>query len=620
MKASNSTQRPASGMKSTAWYFYNASSVQQGKQMFERKWGKRDNADDWQRSNKTVVSGFSQEDTAETEGTEEPADSIDMTEEMAEGEKELNDSWASDPHNREYYLAQIPFTPEQIEESNTIIKEGLFQSAIIFKDRLDNLALSEKSFMRLINDFPEFEPIDEVYYHLFLLYSRKGDEMKAKDYIEDLKSRCPDSKWTAILTDPYFEENARYGEHLEDSLYAMTYDAFIAGDNDVVKANTKVSDSRFPLGANRDKFLFISGLSLLNEGDADGCLTRLKQLIKEFPTGKTSEMAGMIINGVNAGKRLHGAKFSMTDVWNRRNAVMADSDSIATKQWSMERDVPFTFMLVYEPDSVDSNRLLFILAKHNFSSFIVRNFEMELTADKGLQRMNVKGFRSHDEARLYARVLYQNEAVRELAEKCRPVIIADENIPLLGETFSYNEYDSFYVAHFQPLEIKNEYMLYEPDAARTPEVQKEITPVLPSESAAPKGVAPVEVKKEEEGLDVPEDADSPAQNESYDIPAEASSESSSTEEMAVPVEEKQEESAVEDEFVINENSEEDVREEETVITDDTATEEEADSEDGIIFDDGTEKEAESDEGEIILEDDKIDLQKVEDEYYELEGF
>ena len=605
----------------TAWYFYNASSVQQGKQMFERKWGRRDNTDDWQRSNKTVVSTFSEDETAETEGTEEPADSIDMTAETADGEKVLDDSLANDPHNREYYLAQIPFTPEQTEESNAIIKEGLFQSAIIFKDRLDNLALSEKAFMRLINDFPEFEPIDEVYYHLFLLYSRKGDEKKARDYIESLKSRCPDSRWTAMLTDPYFEENARYGEHLEDSLYAVTYDAFIAGNNDVVKANTKVSDSRFPLGANRDKFLFISGLSLLNEGDAEGCLTRLKQLVKEFPTGKPSEMAGMIINGVNAGKRLHGAKFSMTDVWNRRNAVMADSDSIAAKQWSMERDVPFTFMLVYEPDSVDSNRLLFLLAKHNFSSFIVRNFEMELTADKGLQRMNVRGFRSHDEARLYARVLYQNEAVRELASKCRPVIIADENISMLGETYSYNEYDSFYVAHFQPLEIKNEYMLYEPDAARTPKVQKEITPTLPSESAAPKGVAPVEVKKEaEEGLDVPEDDGSPAQNESYDIPAEDSSESSGTEEMAVPVEEKQEEDDGESDFVINDDRGENVSEDETVITVDTDTEENADGEGEIIFDDGTGKEEESDGGEIILEDDKRDLQEVEDEYYELEGF
>ena len=107
-----------------------------------------------------------------------------------------------------------------------MIKDGLFHSGIIFKDKLDNLALSEKAFRRLINDYPDFEPMDEVYYHLFLLYSRKDDAQRAQQNIENLKSRYPDSRWTAILTDPYFEENARFGEHIEDSLYAATYNAF----------------------------------------------------------------------------------------------------------------------------------------------------------------------------------------------------------------------------------------------------------------------------------------------------------------------------------------------------------------------------------------------------------
>ena len=650
MKQQNSPRQPAAGSKSTAWYFYNASTVQQGKQMFERKWGKRDNADDWQRSNKTVVTS-PEEDTAETdEETTEPADSISMAEETESDGKEINDSLANDPHNREYYLAQIPFTAEQKEASDAIIKDGLFNSAIIFKDRLDNLALSEKAFMRLINDYPEFEPIDEVYYHLFLLYSRKGDEERAQSYIENLKSRCPDSKWTAMLTDPYFEENARFGEHIEDSLYAAAYDAFLAGDYEKVKTNTAVSDNRFPTGANRDKFLLVSGLSLLNEGDAEGCLTRLKLLVKDFPTGKPSEIAGMIINGVNAGKRLNGAHYSMTDVWNRRNAVMADSDSIAARELSLERDVPFTFMLVYEPDSIDSNRLLFLLAKHNFTNFIVRSFEMEITADKGLQRMNVTGFRTHDEARLYARVLYQNDAIREVAAKCRPIIIADENIPLLGEAYSYNDYDSFYVAHFQSLEIKDEYMLYEPDAARTQKVQKEPAPALPSESVAPKGVAPVEVKTEDkETLDDTDNEDSPAQNDSYDIPDEEQpvsdtetetivpteeekvtseetlipveeKQENTSEETLVPVEEKQENTSETEDFTIEVDNDKPTEDEETIITSDESEDTETTGEDGIIFTEDADRETATDENEIILEDDRKDSQEIEDEYYELDGF
>jgi hypothetical protein len=56
-----------------------------------------------------------------------------------------------------------------------------------------------------------------------------------------MKNECADSKWTAILTDPYFEENAKYGTHIEDSLYAATYDAFQNDRFEEVKKNSSIS-------------------------------------------------------------------------------------------------------------------------------------------------------------------------------------------------------------------------------------------------------------------------------------------------------------------------------------------------------------------------------------------
>ena len=37
------------------WYFYNPVAVSQGKMTFQRQWGKRENKDNWQRSNQTVI-------------------------------------------------------------------------------------------------------------------------------------------------------------------------------------------------------------------------------------------------------------------------------------------------------------------------------------------------------------------------------------------------------------------------------------------------------------------------------------------------------------------------------------------------------------------------------------
>ena len=444
--------------KSGKWYFYNPTAVSQGKATFQKMWGRRENVDDWQRVNKTVVS--LNDNPAEM--TDEMRDSIAAAEAAADSLENVMDSAQNNPHKREYYLKQIPFTEEQVAESNKIIEDGLFHSGIIFKDKLDNLPLSEKNLRRLTDNYPDFENMDEAYYHLYLLYSRRQDKAQANVYLDKLKQNYPESQWTVLLSDPYFEENAKFGEHIEDSLYAATYDAFKAGRYNEVSTNTALSAQRFPLGANRDKFIFIGGLSKLNSGDSNGCLTDMEEVVSKYPQSGVSPMAGMIINGVKAGRQLRGGRFDIGDVWAHRSVVLSDSDSIAARKFVAERNTDFTFMIVYSPDSLNENQLLFELARFNFSNFLVRNFDIVIDELNGLHRMKVSGFRNYDEALQYARQLYKNQKVMSIASKGRAIIISDSNIELLGTQYSYNDYDKFYEQHFVPLRISTVRLLTEP--------------------------------------------------------------------------------------------------------------------------------------------------------------
>ncbi len=456
----SSTNQSSNTNKSATWYFYNPTSVSQGKATFQKLWGKRENVDDWQRVNKTVVALASNPD----EMTEEMRDSIAAVEAQQDSIENALDSAQNDPHKREYYIKQLPFSEEQIAESNKIIEDGLFNAGVIFKDKLDNLALSEKSLRRLTDNYSEFERMDEAYYHLFLLYSRNGRKDLATTYLDKLKQSYPDSKWTVLLSDPYFEENARFGVHIEDSLYAATYDAFKADRFNEVRENAELSATRFPLGANRDKFIFIGGLSKLNSGNAEGCLADMEEVVSKYPQSQISGMAGMIINGVKAGRRLRGGKFDIGDVWKHRATVLSDSDSIAVKKFVAERNTDFTFMIAYQPDSLNENRLLFELARFNFTNFIVRNFDIVINEADGLHRMEVSGFKSYDEALQYARQLYSNQTIKTLARKGRAIIISKENLGLLGTQYSYDDYDKFYEQHFVPLRISTVRLLTEPES------------------------------------------------------------------------------------------------------------------------------------------------------------
>lgn len=546
--AGNTTQKtpqsPAFGKAST-FYFYNPMAVQQGKQLFFRQWGKRENADDWQRANKTVVASASWDNEGDT-GMD--TDSVDVAgnDSIAAGDDmaEKADSAALDPHKREYYLAQIPFTEEQLAASNQILSDALFNAGVIFKDKLDNLPLSEKELKRLARDFPDFEKNDELYYHLFLLYSRKGEFSEAGIYRSLLAERYADSQWSKIVNDPNFADNMRYGTHKEDSLYAETYDAFKADDFVTVSRNSLISEKRYPLGGHRDKFLFVGGMTRLNQGDADSCLHAMERVVNEYPQSEVSPLAGMIINGVKAGRKLRGAKFDIANIWDYRSTVLTE-DADTAVSFSPNPDEEFIFLMTYNPDSLNENQLLYSLAKYNFTSYLVRNFDIEIENFSDMHRLAVSGFRNFGEALVYARELYRNTSIMTIAKGSRNVVISRTNLPLLGAQFSYNDYDKFYSEHFAPLPRPSIAVLEE-QTVSPEQYDPELTPDSGKKDDGEDEETP-QATGEDGGIIVPEDV--PAENESTEIVTDVATETPATEEapnnddgIIVPVEQPSQES------------------------------------------------------------------------------
>ena len=486
----NSANTPANGQ----WYFYSPLTVSQGKAQFQKLWGKRDNVDNWQRINKTVVANAA----GAEEMTDEQRDSLAQAAEQEELLKQTSDSAVNDPHRREYYLAQIPFTPEQLAESNKLLEDGLYHAGVIFKDKLDNLPLSRKSLLRLVNNHPDYAHLDDAYYHLYLLYSRERKPEMAQTYLQKLKAEYPESQWTTLLSDPYYAENAKRGVQIEDSLYTLTYQAFRDGEYDKVERNAQISRNRFPDGANRDKFLFIGGLSKLNDGNIKSCLADLKEVVSKYPDSRLSEMAGMIINGVDAGRRLYGGKFDLNDVWTRRSIELNDRDSTRQKGYSPERNASFVFLLAYDPDKTNENQLLFEMAKYNFTSYMARYFDINIEDLEGLHRMQISGFNSYDEARQYANAVYQQPAIKRLLGNVRAYVISEPNLKLLGTSHTYKEYEKFYSKHFAPLPVSKLPLLLEP-AETAPAAEEEPSTEETTSEESPKA----EQSQEDNTLTVP---------------------------------------------------------------------------------------------------------------------
>lgn len=439
------------------WYFYNPTVVMQGKQAFQQQWGKRKNEDNWRRSNRTVVAmdtgeGFDYEADDSLRAVADSLAAIDEGE--ADGEK--TDSVENDPHRREYYMKQIPFTEEARAASDEIIKDGLYNAGIIEKDDLEDLPLAAETLGRLVTQYPDFNKMDDVYYQLFLLYSRWGKKDKADEMRRIMAAQYPDNDVARQINAPDFEYLARYGKAIEDSLYTATYNAYRQRDIATVDSNFKRSTDKFPTGLNRPKFIFIHALSRLGSADTKELVKELRELVKDFPESDVSNLAGMIVKGLEAGRTVGTGTFDLGSLWDRRTAA---SDSLANdaakqQQFSPERNTPFVFVLAYPTDSIDANKLLYEMAHFNFTSFVVRGFDMVVENGEGISQFRIAGFNSYDEAHAYAQRCYKSADLLPYLQKGRVFLISKANLDLLGIRFSFNDYQKYFDETFAPLELK----------------------------------------------------------------------------------------------------------------------------------------------------------------------
>lgn len=502
--ASETPLRPSlrRSTQSQAFYFYNPMLVAQGKQDFARQWGRRKNEDYWRRSQKAAGAflGPNGEVNPNADSLSQAADSLAADTD----EKKLKPE--DDPHNRAYYLKQLPFTEEAKEASNLILQNALYNAGVIEKDDLTDFPLAARTLERLVRHYPKFDRLQDAYYQLYLLYMRWQKPLEAEQYKRLLVEHFPDSAISKRLQDPNYLHDAQFAVQLEDSLYAATYNAYRKGDFATVGANFERSTQKYPDGANRDKFLFVQALTRLNRGEYKSAEDALSTLVKQYPKSELQPMAEQIVKGLQAGRKVGSGGMDFGGLWALRNAP---NDSLrATKNgkaptFNGNRRANFLFLVAYVRDSLDDNRLLYDLAQFNFSNFYVRNFDIskqnmalyagELYNLKGksvekersrvlnVVTFSVSGFRSFDEAHRYAQSVFKSPALANQLRRAHVYLISDENLALIPRVFSFVDYQRFYDKAFAPLKLNTDLPLDENYAPGSQRYEDRVNPIYPKD-------------------------------------------------------------------------------------------------------------------------------------------
>ena len=450
------------------WYFYNPQLVAQGVRAFKEKWGDRELKDYWRFSN-TISSLMSDDfamdstltDSLAVDSTFAAMDSINVAGSI---DTEMGDiTLATDPTTREYYIQQIPDTEEKKAASHKALSDALFEAGVRFKDDVSDKRLTLSYLERVVNDYPGFERLADTYYQLFLACSRWDEPEKAAYYKNLLIAGYPDSTITRRIQEPDFFESAATRKHKEDSIYVKAYTHYTNGEYDDVISENSYSATKYPQGNHRARFMFIDAMAKLYSGRQEEALEALELLTNTYSADSISHMAADISTGIKEGKLLHSG--ISTSIWDRKadGTIRHGEDSIP--QFSTARDEPYYFVLAFANGSVDQKRLLFEMARYNFSRYMVRSFEMTFEELTEVTLLEVKEFLNFDEAFLYRKRLFGNAETARLLEGINTFVISKSNLDLLLQYYTFDDYTEFYEKNFLAIpEVEIDgYTLDEPD-------------------------------------------------------------------------------------------------------------------------------------------------------------
>lgn len=437
----------------SGFYFYNPQAVSQGKTAFQRKWGRRALEDNWRRRKKEM-STFNEnmegeEDMASADSIAVGADGQPLPADSLEAGLEAVAS--DDPKTREYYIQQLPLTPEDIEASNIIIEDGLYNMAMIYKDKLEDIPLATEAFEELERRFPKHNHLLESYYQVYLMALRSGNTTLATAYKNKLVTTFPESDYAVAIADPNYEYNIRMMDKVQDSIYQATYASYLAEDTVTVRRNYRNVSAKYPLADLMPKFMFLEALTYVQAGDAEGFKNALKALVEKYPTADVTELAGEMLKGVLRGRMMvQGGIKGMS--WNLRfglgeDGMLSAADSART--FTAEPNTSYRMMLMYPTGTLDRNQLLFAVAAYNFANFMVKEFDLSFEEAGPMSMLTIHGFFNLDEILHYYKMIYGADGYATALDKNVAILpISDDNYETLMRGKTLEEYVDFFQENF----------------------------------------------------------------------------------------------------------------------------------------------------------------------------
>ena len=415
------------GAQKGEWYFYNPQLIKQGQQEWRRRWGTRTLEDNWRRQNKQVVASFSDYDTDEDDA--DGLDSIPTTDSTT-----ITPTYETDTHKPEYYLQQIPRTPEALAMSDSLWRQAMIALVYIYRDKVQDEALAMEAMHQLEQRNASHPDLLDTYYGYYLYALRYNQQDQAAQWRQKITTYYPTSTQAQIVAQPdYFDKLKRMAQE-QDSLYALTYTAYARAQYDIVKTNTQYAEREYPLSPLMPRFLFLNAISVARTEGQEAFIASLQHIVANHGSSEMGAMAKDMLAMMGQGMESQQGT-STSSLADKRGQVTEQIPDTTdnTLQWSEERDQPSIVLLrLPNTDEQALNDLLYEVALFNFSQFLIRDFDMQAMPIVGEgSALRVSGFQNMDEAEWWIGLIKKNAEMQTILQSITIQALAEVNLPLV---------------------------------------------------------------------------------------------------------------------------------------------------------------------------------------------
>ncbi|MCC9168451.1 tetratricopeptide repeat protein [Pontibacter harenae] len=260
------------------WYFDNPAAMATARSEFNRRWGDRPLQDNWRTRTRSETNTEVQVAQQETVPTAEPAISA---EERVEAQLQT-------------YLANLPISTAEMLKSERMVEEALFDLGNIYNYKLQEPVRAIETYEKMLQRFPKSQHVPEVYYSLYLIYDKAGDERKST-YYSKIKQEFPNTTYAMLVDDPAFMTKNAADNLKAHTLYDSAFTYYEHQNYEEAKASVAKLIRDYPLNDITDKAEFLSIMITARTEKPEALREQLKRFKAIYPGSPLQEKANQLL-------------------------------------------------------------------------------------------------------------------------------------------------------------------------------------------------------------------------------------------------------------------------------------------------------------------------------------